>query len=106
MVSPTQSISQATTWLTPDIRGVISSTGGAKRKWYQRRRSSLQDIPRCQPTYDHLKYLEKPDMSVAASATKGFYQHQMTGQGPGKIMASQVDPPRVRSEKREARDLP
>lgn len=25
-----------------------------------------QDISRCQPTYDHLKYLEKPDMSVRA----------------------------------------
>jgi len=28
------------------------------------RETQPKDIPRCQPTYDHLKYLEKPDMSV------------------------------------------
>ncbi|CAK9094808.1 Uncharacterized protein SCF082_LOCUS44619 [Durusdinium trenchii] len=26
-----------------------------------------EDITRCQPTYDHLKYLEKPDMSVGCT---------------------------------------
>eukprot|EP00437_Effrenium_voratum_P021087 CAMPEP_0181458704 /NCGR_PEP_ID=MMETSP1110-20121109/32447_1 /TAXON_ID=174948 /ORGANISM="Symbiodinium sp., Strain CCMP421" /LENGTH=440 /DNA_ID=CAMNT_0023583201 /DNA_START=159 /DNA_END=1477 /DNA_ORIENTATION=+ len=26
-----------------------------------------EDIPRCQPTFDHLKYLDKPDMSVGCT---------------------------------------
>lgn len=33
----------------------------------------IQDIARCQPTYDHLKYLEKPDMSVIPLAESRFH---------------------------------